>query len=39
MRTTGAPPLPSAGAWTQTMMKAMKALLPTHNSVEYGSKW
>jgi hypothetical protein len=27
----------SAGAWTQTMMKAMKALLPTHTSVAYGS--
>ena len=38
-RTTGAPPLPSWGAWTQTMMKAMKALLPTHTSVAYGSTW
>ena len=28
----------SAGAWTQTMMKAMKALLPAHTSVEYGSR-
>ena len=38
-RTTGAPPLASAGASTQMMMKAMKALLPTHTSVAYGSRW